>query len=408
MKDEDGRMKPVFRVASPSSFILHPPSFPLKLLDRYVLRSFLEPFFICFFGFIAVWLVFDLADNGQDFAEAKASLKAVGYYYLTQLPQTVVISLPIGMLLGLLYSLSRMSRSNELISMLGAGRSVPRLLLPLILAGLVATAVCAALNYQLAPRAEAVRKQALEQISRGRRAGEIEAVRGHLFRDRREDRMWFAERYTPGSLQLDGVQVAQQDAAGRVEKKWYARRAVFDPRTKAWTLSRGIAVEFDEHGEIVKTDDFQTGQREITDWQETPWRIGSTRLDAQGLTVPELQEFLRFNGDFPAPQLAPYRATLSDRWALPWTCLIVIFVAAPLGIVFSRRGVLAGVASSLFIFFGMIIIRYLFLALGKGNRIDPVLAPWIPNVFFLAVGLVLLYFRATNRDFPKFGFRKSR
>jgi LPS export ABC transporter permease LptG len=380
----------------------------LKLLDRYVLRSFLEPFFICFFGFIAVWLVFDLADNGQDFAEAKASLKAVGYYYLTQLPQTVVISLPIGILLGLLYSLSRMSRSHELISMLGAGRSVPRLLLPLILAGLVATAGCAALNYQLAPRAEAVRQQALEQISRGRRAGEVEAVRGHLFRDRMEDRIWFAKRYTPGSLQLESVQITQLGEKGRISKKWYALRAVFDPRTKVWTLSRGTAVEFDKNGEVVETDHFPAGRREIRDWEETPWRIGSTRLDAQGLTVPELQEFLRSNADFPAPQLAPYRATLSDRWALPWTCLIVIFVAAPLGIVFSRRGVLAGVASSIFIFFGMIIIRYLFLALGKGNRIDPTLAPWIPNAFFLAIGLLLLYFRATNRDLPNLAFWKKR
>jgi LPS export ABC transporter permease LptG len=379
----------------------------LKLLDRYVLRNFLEPFFICFFGFIAVWLIFDLADNGQDFTEAKASLKSVGYYYLTQLPHTVVISLPIGLLLGLLYALSRMSRANELISMLGAGRSVPRLLLPLILVGLAATAVCAALNYELAPRAEAVRKQALEQISRGRRAGEVEALRGHLFRDRREDRMWFAQRFTPGSLQLEGVQITQQDASGHVEKKWYARRAVFDPRTKVWTLARGIAVEFDEHGEVTATDDFQADRREITDWAETPWRIGSTRLEAQGLTVPELREFLRYNGDFPEQQLAPYRATLSDRWALPWTCLIVIFVAAPLGIVFSRRGVLAGVASSIFIFFGMIIVRYLFLALGKGNRIDPTLAPWIPNVFFLAVGLILLYFRTTNRDLPRLRLRKG-
>lgn len=380
----------------------------MKLLDRYVLRNFLEPFFICFFGFIAVWLIFDLADNGPDFTQARASLKVVGLYYLTQLPATVVISLPIGLLLGLLYSLSRMSRSNEIISMLGAGRSLPRLILPLILVGILTTALCAVLNYRLAPHAEAVRKQALEQISRGKRAGEVEPVRGHLFRDRQTDRIWFARRYTPGSLQLDGVQVTQQDAKGRVTHKWYAVRAVYDPKSKAWTLSRGVAVEFDKRGEVVKSDDFQQGHRTITDWTETPWRIGSTRLEAQGLTVPELQEFLRFNSDFPAQQLAPYRATLADRWALPWTCLIVIFVASPLGIVFSRRGVLAGVASSIFIFFGMIIIRYLFLALGKGNRIDPMLAPWIPNAFFMLVGLVLLYFRATNRDLPNFALRRKR
>jgi LPS export ABC transporter permease LptG len=380
----------------------------LKLLDRYVLRNFLEPFVICFFGFIAIWLIFDLADNGPDFTQAHASFKVVAFFYLTQLPQTVLISLPIGLLLGLLYSLSRMSRSNEIISMLTAGRSVPRVLLPLIVVGLIATALCTVLNYQLAPRAESVRKVALEQISRGRRAGEVEALRGHLFRDRQTNRLWFVRRFTPGTLQLDGVQILQQEPNGRINKKWYALRAVYDPKLKEWTLSRGMIVEFDKNGEIIKTDNFQTGRRKISDWTETPWRVGSARLDPQGLSIPELREFLQYNSDFPAASLAPYRATLSDRWALPWSCLIVIFVAAPLGIVYSRRGVLAGVASSIFIFFGMIMIRYLFLALGKGNRIDPTLAPWIPNAIFLAVGLLLLYFRATNRDVPKFGFRRKR
>ena len=389
------------RVASPFN------QRPLKLLDRYVLRNFLEPFFICFFGFIAIWLIFDLADNGPDFTQAKASFKVIAFFYLTQLPQTVVISLPIGLLLGLLYSLSRMSRSQEIISMLTAGRSVPRLILPLIFVGLIATAVCMALNYRLAPHAESIRKVALEQISRGRRAGEIEPVKGHLFRDRLTNRIWFARRFTPGSLQLDGVQIAQQDAAGRITQKWYAMRAVYDPRAREWTLNRGISVEFDEIGEISKTDDFQDSYRSIKDWSETPWRVGSVRLDAQGLSVPELREYLEHNVDFPDSQLAPYRATLSDRWALPWTCLIVVFVAAPLGIVFSRRGVLAGVASSIFIFFGMVMVRYLFLALGKGNRIDPWIAPWVPNAIFLSVGLVLLWFRTTNRDLPRLRLGKG-
>src|SRR4051794_13939540 len=33
---------------------------PMRILDRYVIRNFLEPFFLCFFGFLAIWLVFDL------------------------------------------------------------------------------------------------------------------------------------------------------------------------------------------------------------------------------------------------------------------------------------------------------------------------------------------------------------
>ena len=77
----------------------------------------------------------------------------------------------------------------------------------------------------------------------------------------------------------------------------------------------------------------------------------------------------------------------------------MIFIASPLGIVFSRRGVLAGVASSIFIFFGMIFLTNLFLAFGKGGYIAPVAAAWIPNLIFAAIGMFLLWMRSTNRDF---------
>src|SRR5207244_4121725 len=98
----------------------------MSLLDRYVLRSFLEPFFMCFAGFVSIWLIIDVADNFNDFLDAHASFSQIFGYYVTQVPQTIIMSLPVGLMLALLFSLSRMSRTNELISQLTAGRSVVR------------------------------------------------------------------------------------------------------------------------------------------------------------------------------------------------------------------------------------------------------------------------------------------
>ena len=379
----------------------------MKLLDRYVLRSFLEPFLMCFIGFIMIWLIIDLSDNGTDFLEAKAPMKLIAGYYLTQLPQTILVSLPIGLLLALLFSLSRMSRTNEIISMLTAGRSVVRLLVPLILVGVAASGFALWLNWEHAPRSEGIKKIALKQIAKGKKAGTVEVVEGHLFRDRQNNRTWFVRYFRPGSPRLDGVHITQQDAEGRITKKWYANRALYDPRLKTWTLEKGLIVEFTPEGDISETDSFPENSRTIKDWSETPWRVASSELNPQGLTVPELRDYLEFNGDFPPVQLAPYRANLSDRFALPISCLIVVFIAAPLGIVFNRRGVVGGVAGALFIFFGMIMARGFFMALGKGMRLDPFLAPWIPNIFLFVVGMILLWFRSTNRDLPSFSFRRK-
>jgi lipopolysaccharide export system permease protein len=143
-------------------------------------------------------------------------------------------------------------------------------------------------------------------------------------------------------------------------------------------------------------------------WTETPYRLSSANVRAEFLGVPELREYLQFNSDFPETLLAPFHTQLQYRLALPWTCLVVVFMAAPLGIGFSRRGILAGVAIAIVLVFSMNFLIHLFLALGEGDRISPLVAAWMPNVLFAAVGLYLLHLRATNRETPNFNLAPLR
>jgi len=288
--------------------------------------------------------------------------------------------------------------------MLTAGQSLQRVLAPLMGVGVAAAGVSLLLNAASAPHAEAAKKLLLEEITRGKnRAEERLTLEGHLFRDRMHNRTWFVQSLVQHTSDLDGVHVVQQDPEGNIIRKWYGSRAHYgpsieDPKKPVWTLLRGMIVDFDKDGNIIHTDAFPEGFRVIDEWTETPWRIASSQLLAQNLSIPELQEYLKNNSDFPDVQLAPYRTNLADRFALPWSCFIVIFLAAPLGVVYNRRGVLGGVAGAIFLFFIMILLRYLCLALGKGARVDPVGAAWFPDALFFFVGLILLYFRSSNRD----------
>ena len=374
----------------------------MQKLDRYVLRNFFEPFLICLGGFIAIWLIIDFSDNNNDFLQAHASFKMIAAFYLTQLPATILLSLPIGLLLAILFSLSSMSRRNEIISMLAAGRSVTRVLLPLFGVGLLTSGLCLWLNWEMAPHADGIRKTAMKLMKKGRKTGEREMIFGHVFRDRQNNRTWYVRKLRPGSDQLGAVHITQQTAEGHITRKFYADRATYDPAAKTWSLDRGMIVDFDAAGDIATTDYFLDGTRTIPDWTETPWRIASSQLEAGGLSVPELQSYLQFNADFPDAQLAPYRTNLSDRIAWPLTCFLVVLIAAPLGIVFNRRGVLGGVATALVLFTCLLLSRYLFLAFGKGDRITPSLAPWLPDIAAFVIGLMLLWFRSTSRDLPSF------
>ena len=130
-------------------------------------------------------------------------------------------------------------------------------------------------------------------------------------------------------------------------------------------------------------------------------------MDPEQLGVPELREYLASNADFPDAQLAPFRTHLEHRWALPFTCFAVAFIAAPLGIVFSRRAVLASVAASIFIFFIFLFLMFFFLAMGKGNHVPPLIAGWTPDATLLVIGTYLLWLRSTNREMFQFFSRKK-
>lgn len=369
----------------------------MSILDRYVLKKFLVPFAYCFLGFVGIWFIFDLADNLQDFIQGQATFEVLLGYYASQVPEIIVIALPLGTLLALLYSLSAMSRANEIISMLGAGRSVVRILVPLMLVGVVLAAVNAYFNYESAPQATGMKKTVVGDIKRGRK--KERAISGHLFKNREDHRVWFASRLSLEKGTMEDLQIVQQDSDGHIRQQWYASHASFDPDTSTWILKNARHSEMEPNGDISKTE--MLDRMTIEGFSETPWRVASSRMNADYLSVPELRDYLNYNSDFPETRLAPYRTHLYYRWALPTVCFLVVFVAAPCGIVYSRRGVLGGVALAITLFFGLVLASSLFIALGKGGRIPPFVAAWGPMIAFFATGIYLLWMRSTNRDLPK-------
>jgi lipopolysaccharide export system permease protein len=368
----------------------------VRLLDRYVLRNFLQVYLYCIAGFISIWLIFDISDNISTFIDERIGLLLAVRYYATQVPQVFIILLPVSLLLALLFTLGRMSRANEVVSMLTAGISLPRVLVPLIGMGLLTVAASMALNYSLAPHAELARKALLSEA----RARPSPMIEGQIFRNRTDDRTWFVQNFRHGSNSFNNVQVLQQDANDNIVTNYLATRAFYRSEAKAWELENARVVHYDHTGNIIDEQIYPLLR--VEHWSETPFRLGSANERAEFLSLPELREYLHFNADFPDALLAPFRTHFQYRLALPWTCLVVVCIAAPLGIGYSRRGVLSSVAAAVILVFSMNFLTHLFLALGEGDRISAWTAAWTPNLVFAAIGLYLLYLRASNREAPGF------
>jgi lipopolysaccharide export LptBFGC system permease protein LptF len=192
------------------------------------------------------------------------------------------------------------------------------------------------------------------------------------------------------------VQVLQQDEHDKIITNYIAASASYDSAKKTWEMHDVKIVNYDPKGNI--THEEMRPSLTIPNWSETPYRLGSANVRAEYLSVPELRDYLRFNADFPKTLLAPFQTHLQYRLALPWTCFVVVLIAAPLGIGYSRRGILSSVAASIVLVFSMNFLTHLFLALGEGYRVAAWIAAWTPNLIFTVIGIYLLFLRATNRE----------
>lgn len=376
-----------------------------RIMERYTLRNLLQPLTFCFVAFATLWIVMDLKDHLDDFRENGIGAGEILMFYTKMVPTIYVTVAPVTLLLATLYSLGKMSRANEIISMLGAGRSLGQVLRPFFIVGLYASFLGIVANYHWAPMAEGNKKKLLENVKEHMKEDIL--VMGLVYRNHEDRRTWFIG-VVPSDLRKDRmrrIEVRQEDEKGHLAKAWFARSAEWFPDSHVWRFNTGAEV-FYENGTIVGMKRMETdgGSNRVnhTGWNETPWMLMSNSLSPEFLGVPQLISYLSANRSYGPAKLAPYLSHLFYRFALPMQAFVVVLVAAPLGVVFSRRGMLGGVAGSIFVFFTLLFIDHLFLNLAKGRHMPAILAVWMPHLILGAVGLYLYHLRSQNRELPKY------
>ncbi|HOL72309.1 MAG TPA: LptF/LptG family permease, partial [Bryobacteraceae bacterium] len=105
-------------------------------------------------GTVLFTFVLFLQRAGRSFeilVRSSAGLDTVAYLFVLILPATLTFTLPVGALVGILIGLSRMSSDGEIIGMRAAGIPSRRVILPVLMFSLLATAVTAACSLWLTP-----------------------------------------------------------------------------------------------------------------------------------------------------------------------------------------------------------------------------------------------------------------
>ncbi|MBK1829336.1 LptF/LptG family permease [Verrucomicrobiaceae bacterium R5-34] len=362
-------------------------------LDRYMARQFLSSFALCMGALLAVMLLTDFQNNLSDFQETENPMAVITSYYSIHIPAIFVFLLPYVLLLALLYCLGKMSRHQEIVAMIQTGRGVFRIVVPLLVTGVFCSLVCLIFNYHWGPWAEGHKDMIIDVA----KDGQADRARSVLYRDDNSRRVWLVGAFPyqfEKTGELRNVTVRQFNSGGHPTKKLEADVATWSRIHKNWTFS-GVQLIDLQASPVpirVKTDDTI-----VRTWQETPWQIVKPGLDQSHLGIPELNSWLKANEGVEWVNRRPYLTQWHYRFAQPVICLITILIAAPLGIVFSRRGIGGGVSIALFLCAGMLFSSSFFLTFGEAGHLPPALAAWSTNILFALIALYLFNRRLTGR-----------
>lgn len=368
----------------------------MRLLDRYLLRELLVPLGYCLGGFLIFWITYDLFTELNNFQAHHLLARDIAAYYLVKLPELLVIVIPIGLLLALLYALTNHARHHELTAIRAAGVTVWRVAAPYFAVALAAGAVLFVLNEYAVPHGAETAQQILDRRSAAAAPqADLLWKKSVVFKSEHDQHSWIIGAYNVLTHEMQHVHIEWLEPDG-------ATHAI-DAQRGLWTNETWTFFDVQEvthpAGTALAPPPRKSDVLSLPEFTETPRLIQSeikiSRLDSiktarqAQLSIREILEYLQLHPQLDRRRSDLLQTMLHSRLAMPWTCVVVVLISLPFGAASGRRNVFVGVASSVFICFLFFVVRELSLALGGGGRVDPWLAAWVPNLLFGLGGIVL-------------------
>lgn len=125
----------------------------MKIISRYVLKEHLGPFTFALTALTSLMLLQYIARQFGNLVGKGLGWQVIAEFFVLSIPFTVAMTLPMAVLVAVLYAFSRLASENEITALKAGGVSMRQLLLPSLSLGFVLALVMLGFNDQILPRA---------------------------------------------------------------------------------------------------------------------------------------------------------------------------------------------------------------------------------------------------------------
>ncbi|HEY2431439.1 MAG TPA: LptF/LptG family permease [Vicinamibacterales bacterium] len=376
----------------------------MKTLDRYLIRETLPPLFLSLLIFTFILTIPPLMEQLEALVAKGVPWGVAGRMMLTLVPQSLGLTIPMALLVGLLIALGRLSGDREAVALLACGVSPYRLLRPVLLLAAVAGLVHLYVMIWAIPDAN----QTFRQLSYDVISKKVENdVRPQVFFQEFPNLVLYARDIPvqgPGGWK--DVLVADTRKAGALdlymarngrlnlnrEKQTvdlvlengtrYSSQGPDGRQIDTYRFSEQLVVKLDPKSVFPHTD-LMRGNNELP--ISDLWKQAEDKLQ-HGLPAHQEME------------------SIQQRFSFPAASLVFAVIGVALGLSVARDGKVAGFVVGIAVIFAYYILLYLAQAVTRGYYVGPhsdlkplliaQMSRWIPNLVLLPFGVVALIWRA--------------
>ncbi len=356
----------------------------LKILDRYLIKQFLQTTAFGLLAFIIIFIVIDAMENLDDFIDQSVPVLRILHYYLVFSPEIVRLMTPVAVLFAALFTVGKAANLSEMTAIKASGVSLFRFMLPFLITSIFLTIFSIYFGGYIVPLANK-NKVLIEQVYLKK---SIYYAQSNIFFQDSKTRIVSIAFFDSDNNRANQVSIQEFSETDNtlMKSRIDASFLIYEPNKNHWIAESGVFRKFNDNSEIAEYFD----KKIIEGLNFLPEDLSNKQQKISEMNLSELSELIQTQkraGNDPSSTLIDYHSI----FAFATTNIIVVFFALPISTNKRKGGLASQIGINILVTFLYLVFMKVSQAFGKNGALSPILTAWFANIIFLvAAGFNLL------------------
>ena len=355
----------------------------IRILDKYIFRQLIAPFFFGFFLFVTIIAIDPIMSAMQNAVNENVPFEVVWRWFYNRLPQDMIYTFPMSVLLANLMVFGRMSKDSETTALKAGGTNFFRIMVPVMFFAALVTAISFVFNESVVPKAnENARRIKRSEINK---IVEPETTENAILRTS-DGSFAYARRVFEKRGFMEQLLLEYYDDKGILKKRITSPKATWTDG--AWVMEQAVEQIYTEEDGLASPTALP--QLRLSDIKEGPRDFARESKRPVEMSYKELKSRIEAYDRSQFMDTTEMKVGLAMKTSLPFAAMFFAIIGASYGLQNNRGGTFIGFGVSIGVIFVYYVLMSTFTALGKSGYLPPMLAAWGQNIVFAILGFLTI------------------